>query len=120
MAWRVERSEAVDTDLDLIFDFLFAAAIDFGQEPERAFDSAARRIGEIEAAIRQLAKVPRQGSLHPDIAGLRHVTKGRAILYFDADPERQVVSVLAVFWGGQDHDARILLRLLGGQGDAGA
>lgn len=116
MAWTVERSAEADLDLALIFDFLLAAALDFGEPTDRAFEQAARRVREIERAIFALGSAPHQGTLDPTLLpGLRRVTKERAILYFDTDEEAQVVRVLAVFFGGQDHRRRMLIRLLGGE-----
>ncbi len=43
-----------------------------------------------------------QGTLRPE----------RAIFYFDADDDRRMVRVLAVFFGGQDHRRGMLTRLL--------
>ena len=60
-----------------------------------------------------LGEVPHQGTLRPHLGdGIRNVTKNRAVYYFDVDDSKKLVRVLAVFFGGQDHDARILLRLL--------
>ncbi|MBV0892772.1 type II toxin-antitoxin system RelE/ParE family toxin [Paracoccus sp. Z118] len=114
MAWTVERSAEADLDLALIFDFLLAAALDFGEQTDRAYDQAARRVRAIENAIFALGDAPHQGTLDHDLLpGLRRVTKERAILYFDIDEDAQVVRVLAVFFGGQDHRRRMLIRLLG-------
>ena len=112
MAFRVERTEDSDRDLDALFDFLFEAARAFGEPPQEAFDRAAARIEAIEDAMQALGKVPHQGSLRPDLLpGLRNVTKDRAILYFTVDERNEVVRVLAVFFGGQDHQRAMLLRL---------
>lgn len=116
MAWTVERSAKADLDLALIFDFLLAAALDFGEPTDRAFEQASRRVRAIEDAIFALGNAPHQGTL--DLAlllGLRRVTKERAIIYFEADEDAQIVRVLAVFFGGQDHRRRMLVRLLGGE-----
>ncbi|MEK0165582.1 type II toxin-antitoxin system RelE/ParE family toxin [Phaeobacter sp. A36a-5a] len=114
MVFRVDRAEAIDQDLDAIFDFLFDAAIGFGEDPDTAFSRAAARLNEIDAAIEALGNAPHQGTLRSDIApGLRSVTKGRTILYFDLNEAEQQLRVLAVFFGGQDHQRRMLLRALG-------
>lgn len=115
MAYRVLRAAAVDLDLDLIFDFIADSAEDLGETPQTAFEIASRRILGIEHAMEALGRVPHQGTLQPALGpGIRHVTKDRAILYFDVDDASETVRILAVFFGGQDHDARILLRLLAG------
>tara|TARA_R100000322_G_scaffold97169_1_gene61174 strand:- start:10492 stop:10836 length:345 start_codon:yes stop_codon:yes gene_type:complete len=113
LAYKVVRATAVARDLSLIFDFLYQAAQDFGDEPDVAFDRAATRIREIETAMEGLGAVPFQGTLRPELGpGLRSVTKGRAVFYFDADEKTETVRLLAVFYGGQDHRARMLVRLL--------
>ncbi|WP_425050734.1 type II toxin-antitoxin system RelE/ParE family toxin [Psychromarinibacter sp. S121] len=114
MVYDVLLAEGVDADIELIFDFLFEAACDFGESEGDAFDLAVRRITEIQKAMRELGYAPHQGSLLPHLgAGIRNVTKGRAVFYFDTDDTRQVLRILAVFFGGQDHQAGILMRLLG-------
>lgn len=113
MAYEVVRGEGVDRDLELIFDFLVAAAEDFGDDEGNAVDRAGRRIAEIEAAMRGLGNAPHQGTLRPHLGdGIRNVTKGRAVFYFENDERRKILRILAVFFGGQDHEARTLLRLL--------
>ncbi len=117
MAYEVLRSEASDRDLEAIFDFLFDAALGFGESPADAYNRAAVRIEAIESAIEALGAAPHQGTLRPDLLpGLRSVTKERAILYFDVDDEARRVRVLAIFFGGQDHRRAMLLRLLGRSG----
>jgi plasmid stabilization system protein ParE len=94
MPYRVERSLATDQDLAAIFDFLLESYMAFGEARGEALD------------------LPHQGSLRPDILpGLRSVTKRRAIFYFDVDDELRLVRVLAVFFGGQDHQRAMLRRL---------
>ena len=113
MVYGIERGEGVDHDLDLIFDFLLEAAQDFGEDEQDAWRLAEFRLVEIERSMRSLGGVPHQGTLRPHLGTqIRSVTKGRAVLYFDVDDVRRRVRVLAVFFGGQDHEARILLRLL--------
>lgn len=115
MAYEVRRAAAVNFDLELIFDFLVASAEDFGETPEIAFSLAERRVAEIEMALEDLGRVPHQGTRREDLgADIRHVTKDRAIVYFDVDDDLRILRVLAVFFGGQDHDSRILLRILSG------
>lgn len=111
MAWTVERAEDTDRDLEAIFDFLFDAAVGFGDSPAEAFDRATARLAAIEEAM--LGRAPRQGTTDPDLPpGLRHTTKDRAIFYFELDEAARRVRVLAVFFGGQDHRRAMLVRLL--------
>lgn len=114
MAWTVERAEECDRDLELIFDFLVESYVSFGDDIATAFDGAESRLRGIEDALSGLALAPYQGTVRPDLLpGLRSVTKDRAIFYFDLDEERQVLRVLAIFFGSQDHQRHMLLRLGG-------
>jgi plasmid stabilization system protein ParE len=111
--YTVARSRDVARDLALIFDFLVASFEAFGETHETARERGAERIRAIDKSISSLGAVPHQGMLREDIrAGLRSVTKDRAVFYFRVDDERRVVRVLAVFFGGQDHQRRMLRRLL--------
>jgi plasmid stabilization system protein ParE len=113
VAYKVLRADAVDRDLELIFDFLVTAAEGFGESQTDAFERAALRIDEIETATEALGQAPNQGTLRPHLGNrVRSVTKERAVLYFEVNDSDGTVKVLAVFFGGQDHNARILLRLL--------
>jgi plasmid stabilization system protein ParE len=112
MAFKVIRSTEVDWDLDLIHDHLLASYTDLGEAFPDAFNRAESRIETIEADMEALARSPYQGTLSPEIApGLRHVTKNRAIFYFQVDDEQQIILVVAVFSGGQDHGRHIQKRL---------
>lgn len=113
MAYEVLWADAVERDLELIFDFLVTAAETFGDSEADAFERAARRIDEIESGMEALGQTPHQGTLRPHLGhSVRNVTKSRAVYYFEVNDSARTVKVLAVFFGGQDHDARILLRLL--------
>jgi toxin ParE1/3/4 len=112
MGFKIVRSAGVDTDLDLINDHLFESYIDFGDTVLEAAGRAAARVRSIESDMEALARSPHQGTLSPEIAhGLRHVTKNKAILYFEIDDVRQIVLILAVFFSGQNHERRIVERL---------
>ena len=113
MPYRVERALGVDRDLDLIFDHLAGAYVDFGETRLEALTHAAVRIERIQGQMGALARQPHQGTLRPDLgAQVRSVTKTRAVFYFEIDEVRAVVRILAVFFGGQDHIRQMLTRLL--------
>jgi plasmid stabilization system protein ParE len=115
MGYDVRRSVACRQDLERIFDHLFDAHQSLGEDPATAFARAARRLGAIEDAMDALGEAPHQGTLWPEVmAGLRWVTKDRAILYFIVDERRRRVDVLAVFFGGEDHRRQVLRRLADG------
>ena len=112
MGFKVVRAAGVDTDLELINDHLFESYVDFGDPISEAVDRAAARVRSIETDMEALMHSPYQGTLSPQITpGLRHVTKDKAIFYFEVDNVRQIVLILAVFFSGQDHEQRILERL---------
>jgi plasmid stabilization system protein ParE len=66
--------------------------------------AAARRLGEIEAAIATLKATPHKGSLRDEIApGLRAIPAGRkAVIAFVVDDDQREVLIYAVTYGGAD------------------
>ena len=115
MAFRLEVSAAAERDFELIFDHLLRSYLDFGESPENALDRAEARIVGIRAATERILAAPHRGERHDDILpGVRHLAIGRAIYRFEVDERRETVRVLAVFFGGQDHVRRMMVRLLGG------
>jgi plasmid stabilization system protein ParE len=63
----------------------------------------------------RLGKQPHQGALEPGLLpDIRYITKDRAIFYFTVDDTADVVTVLAIFFGAQDHQRAILRRIMGG------
>lgn len=80
---------------------------------ERALSMGQSRVQRILTSAKALTRAPYQGTRLPGYGpGIRRATKDRAIFYFDLIEDRQVIRILAIFFGGQDHDARILTRLL--------
>lgn len=113
MAYEVRRSLACRQDLDDIFDHLVEAYQSLGDPETEAFERAVARIAAIEDLMDRLGAAPHQGTLWPEVMdGLRWTTKDRAIFYFKVDDEKRTVDVLAVFFGGQDHKAHVLSRIL--------
>ena len=113
LAYRLERSAQFIKDLELIFDHLIESYQSFGEPLEDACQHAAKRILKLEESFEQIAAMPHQGTLRPDLLpGLRNVTKDRAIIYFDVDDKVEQVRLLAVFYGGQDHQRHMLKRML--------
>ena len=112
MPYRVERSVDTDHDLAAIFDFLLNSYMGFGDERGEALERAAARVEGIEDELLALGDVAHQGTLRSDLLpGLRSVTKQSAIIYFDVDDDLRLVRVLAIFFGGQDHQRAMLQRL---------
>ena len=114
MPYRIEFAEASERDLELIFDHLFESYLGFGESTVHALDHAAERIRDIRAAADSLTLFPERGTARADILpGLRFMVMQRAIFWYDVDDEAQTVQVLGIFFGGQDHIRRMLIRLLG-------
>lgn len=113
MAYRVRLSKAALADLELIFDHLAESYEALGETPEEALARAAARIRTIQAQMEGLGDVPHQGTLWPELMeGLRWTTKDRTIFYFLVDDKTERLDVLALFFGGQDHKAHILSRII--------
>jgi plasmid stabilization system protein ParE len=113
--YSVTRSEAAREDLEQIFNHLLDAQLDFGESIEDACHSAQQRIQGVELAMARPGTAPHQGTRRDDLMhGLRQVTKARAIFYFTVDEALGNVNVLAIFFGGRDHQRHLLKRLLGG------
>lgn len=117
MAFEVVPSAACARDLDRVFDHLVESHRALGQSEEEAVARAADRLRTIAADMDALGRAPFQGTLREELApGLRQVTKNRAIFYFLVDEEARQVRMLAVFFGGQDHAARMFAQLGRGGG----
>jgi plasmid stabilization system protein ParE len=114
MPYRIEFAEASERDLELIFDHLFESYLSFGESTDQTLDHAGQRIMGIRASAERLALTPERGASRDDILpGLRFMVMDRAIYWYDVDDRAQAVRVLGMFFGGQDHIRRMLIRLLG-------
>ena len=114
MPYGIEFAEASERDLELIFDHLFESYLGFGERTGQALEHAGQRIMGIRAAAERLALFPERGASRDDILpGLRFMVMDRAIYWYDVDDKARKVGVLAIFFGGQDHIRRMLIRLLG-------
>ncbi len=113
MSWRIEFSEAAERDIEILFEHLADSYQEFGDSRSEAAERAVHRIGQILDNAERIATAPHRGESHDDlITGLRHLTLERAIYWYQADEARRVVSILAVFFGSQDHQRKMLVRLL--------
>jgi toxin ParE1/3/4 len=113
VSYDVVRTAQADRDLEDIFDFLMRSRMSFSASRDEALKDAARRLMRIEASMRRLGRQPHQGTLRNTLRpGLRSVTKDLAIFYFETDDDARRLRVLAVFFGGQDHQRQMLVRLM--------
>jgi len=111
--WAVGFSNGAGEDLDLIEAHLSEAYSNFGESPKEASTHAAARIEAILATAERLATAPFRGQAKDDLLpGLRHLTLEGAIYWFIVDEVVLQVRVLAMFFGGQDHQRHMLVRLL--------
>ena len=114
--FKVVFSANAELDFELIFDFLFESYLSFDENIESALTQAEAKMQSIRKAADKLAKHPFRGTLHDDmLQGLRHITMGRAIYWFDILEDAGVVRILAIFYGDQNHQTKMLARLLGGK-----
>ena len=101
-AWTVVFAAAVEWELAPIEAFLSKAYQDFGDPADQAAHHAAARVDAM------------RGSVNDDLLpGLRHLALGQAIYWFQICAEVAQIGVLALFYGGQDQQRRMLVRLLG-------
>ena len=114
--WTIEYSVDAERDLELISQHLFDAYCSFGEPGFEAFSHVEARADQLLAAVEGLIDMPFIGTLRPDLMpGLRYLRRDGAAIWFVPDEAREVISVLAIFFGGQDHMRRMLARLLGNE-----
>ena len=111
MGYELEFSAEAERDFELIFDHLLGS-YNLGEDLESALDHAETRVLEIRTTAERITTAPYRGERDDILPGLRHLTIGRAIFWFDIVEASKVVRVLAVFFGGQDHVRRMMVRLL--------
>lgn len=111
----VRFARRANDDLTDLLRFLADSYVRFGERPGDALGRATERVQSVRDEIaRGLALKPERGTRRDGLlASLRSATFGRAIAYFRVDDAAGTVTVLAVFYGGQDHEAHMLDRLRG-------
>lgn len=113
MSWRIEFSEAAERDVELLFQHFADSYVEFGDSRREASERAVERIGRILDTAERIVTAPHRGENHDDLLpGLRHLTLDRAIYWYRIDDVQRTVSVLAIFFGGEDHQRKMLVRLL--------
>lgn len=113
LVWTVEFAEEAEHDLALIFNHLFETYQDLGEPDETAFEHASARIRGIRESAVNLVSNPHQGPRREAIGpNLRNITIDKAIIWFYFEEERQLIHVLAFFFGGQDYIRHMLRRML--------
>ena len=113
MSWRIEFAAQAEQDFALILDHLVESYVAFGETRAEAETRAAQRIDAILEDTYRIATAPHRGSRHDDLLpGLRQLTLGKATFWFIADETSGLIRILAVFFGAQDQQRRMLIRLL--------
>lgn len=113
MGFRIARSEASIRDLEIVYRHLIDTYVKLGDDLDEAIGRATARMRAADDDMNSIARQPYQGTLlsAKDAAGIRHVTKNKVVFYFEIGETDQTVHVIAVFFGGQDHQRHILTRL---------
>jgi toxin ParE1/3/4 len=111
--WTVVFAVEVINGLVLITEYLKQAYSGFGEPLVEAQYHAQERIEAIITAAERLPTAPLRGESHDDLLpGLRYLALDRAVTWFRARADQREVQVLAVFFGGQDHQRCMMVRLL--------
>ncbi|WP_323039154.1 type II toxin-antitoxin system RelE/ParE family toxin [Gemmobacter sp.] len=118
MTWRIEFAAPAERDLLLIFNHLVGSYMAVGDSRAEATIRARQRIDGIFDDTGRIALAPQRGARHDDLVpGLRHLSLGKAAFWFLTDDAAQLVRILAIFFGPQDQQRRMLIRLLGNDDD---
>lgn len=97
----------------LIAEYLNQSYCGFGEPLAEANRHAQLRIEAIVSAADPLSTAPLRGESRDDLMpGLRHLALDRSVYWFRPCAEQREIQVLAVFFGRQDHQRRMLVRLL--------
>lgn len=113
MPWKIEFSTAAEQDLEALFYHFADSFLDFGAGRAEAARQALTRVQQIRDTAERLATAPYRGEIHAAVLpGLRNQTLDKAIYWALLDEQKGRVRVLAIFYGGQDHQRKMLLRLL--------
>jgi len=115
MTWDTVFAAEAEHDFTLIFDHLVESYLAFGDSRAEAISRAEERLAKIFEDSLRIATAPYRGPSHDDLLpGLRNLALGKASFWFIIDDAAQTVRILAVFFGAQDQQRRMLIRLLGG------
>jgi plasmid stabilization system protein ParE len=108
----VFAAEAIN-DLLLITEYLTLAYSGIGEPLVEAQCHAQERIEAIITAAERLATARLRGESHDDLLpGLRYLALDRAVTWFRPRTEQWEIQALAMFFGGHDHQRRMMVRLL--------
>lgn len=113
MTWRIEFAADAERDFALVFDHLIDSYLSLGESRGEASRHAEQRLGAILDASLRIGITPHRGQRYDDLSpGLRQLALGKATFWFAVDEAKGIIRVLAVFFGSQDQQRRMLIRLL--------
>lgn len=108
----VRRAASVPRDISAIRAHLIRSYRAFGDTYAEAAERASDRIRGALDYMRTFESRPHRGTMHPgQVEEIRHVTSEDFIFYFKINEKSAEVSIIAVFFGGEDHLRRIEQRL---------
>ena len=95
MSYRIRYHPDVGADLQTIAEII---------SDYSGFETAKKKLEEIEQSVLKLKDTPHIGSLRNELAGnVRAIPAGRrGVVVFEVDDEDQIVYVLAITYGGAD------------------
>ena len=103
-------TEKITDDYNRNSDHLLRSYLHFGDRPETAINRVEQRVLELRAFIQSLKINPNRGTRRDDLTiGLRILSdRRRAVIAFLVDDVKNSVTVVSIFFGGEDSD--VLLR----------
>ena len=103
MTYEIRFHPDVESDLQTIAEVI----TDYS-----GFDTAKKKLEEIEQAVSKLSETPHKGSIRSDLAGnVRAIPAGRrGVVVFEVDDTNQTVYVLAITYGGADWISKLDVR----------
>ncbi|PZX36927.1 plasmid stabilization system protein ParE [Roseinatronobacter thiooxidans] len=112
--WKIEVSEAAERDLGLLFLHLANSYVEFASNRREAAAQARKHVQKVFAARERIASASMRGERHDAwMPGLRHLILDKGVYCYLVDEGAHGIRILAIFFGGQDHQRCMLLRLLG-------
>ncbi|MGJ3230596.1 MAG: type II toxin-antitoxin system RelE/ParE family toxin [Oceanicaulis sp.] len=109
---KLKVSASALDDLERIYEHLVDANRLFGHSFSEADARAKSRIDKLLDAVSGLQRSPLRGTRRPQLGErVRFIAFERSVVWFEVDQARREVHVLAIFHGGEDHQARMIRRL---------
>lgn len=105
---KLGRARQASRDLREIGEYLAERHKTFGHDSTKARQRAVARLLRFLAALSALGKAPFQGVQRLELGvGVKMVTRENGAIHFVVDEPAEVVCILGVFWGAQEHGSGI-------------